>query len=116
GRAGGGGRRRRAGLRKPAPVALSVVSPGDVAGLAPDNSASAELGLALALLMFTCQSTMATVIATGALDLNSDAPDAPVRPIHFLRAKFSLVHQYFSQAGAPSPPAFFFIPEKDVDG
>jgi hypothetical protein len=103
-------------LTKPAPFALSVVNPGDIAGLAPDNSSSAELGLALAALMFISQSPVATVIATGAMAVNDSSPDVLVRPIHYLGAKFAVVQRYFGQAGAPRPPAFFFIPQADVDG
>src|SRR5262249_30191456 len=82
-------------LRRPAPVAVSIVNPGDVAGLAPDNSASAELGLALAMLMFTTQSPNRIVIASGALESGSADLDCPIRPVHHLRAKFVLVEKYF---------------------
>lgn len=103
-------------LDRPAPVALSIVNPGDVAGLAPDNSASAEVGLAIAMLMYLAQSSNQTVIATGALDVNSADPDGPIRPVHHLTAKFDTAERYFLQSGVPAPPALFFTPELDVDG
>jgi hypothetical protein len=103
-------------LNRPAPVALSIVNPGDVTGLAPDNSASAELGLALAMLMYIAQSLNQTVIATGALDVNSADPDGPIRPVHHLTAKFNTAERYFLQSGVPAPPALFFTPEIDMDG
>lgn len=103
-------------LNRAAPVALTVVNPGDVAGLAPDNSASAEVGLALAMLMYVAQSPNQTVIATGSLDVNSADPDGPIRPVHHLAAKFNTAQRYFLQSGVPAPPALFFTPEIDVDG
>jgi hypothetical protein len=103
-------------LNQPAPVALSIVNPGDVAGLAPDNSASAEVGLAVAMLMYIAQCPSQTVIATGALDVNSADSDGPIRPVHHLTGKFSTAERYFRQSGVPAPPALFFTPETDVDG
>jgi hypothetical protein len=101
---------------RPAPVALSIVNPGDVAGLAPSNSASAEFGLALAMLMFITQSPNQIVIASGALEPNSTDPNAPIRSVHHLLTKFSVVEQYFQQSGITAPPALFFTPELDTDG
>jgi hypothetical protein len=103
-------------FRRPAPVAVSIVNPGDVAGLAADNSASAELGLALAMLMYISQSPNRIVIATGALEQTGADPESSIRPIHHLRAKFLAVELYFSQAGISSPPALFVTPERDPDG
>ncbi|MCK1389023.1 hypothetical protein [Bradyrhizobium sp. 21] len=102
-------------LNRPAPVALSVLNPGDVVGLTPDNSASAELGLALAKLMYVTQSGAERVIATGRLKPKVDEADALVEPVTHLGAKFGLVKQYFSQAGAPTPPRLFFAPLTDTD-
>jgi hypothetical protein len=104
----------RGWLDRPAPVALSVLNPGDVVGLTPDNSASAELGLALAKLMFITQSGVERVIATGRLLPKVDGADALVAPINHLRAKFALVIRYFSQPGAPPPPKLFFTPLTDT--
>ncbi|UYO54597.1 hypothetical protein [Rhodopseudomonas palustris] len=97
-------------------VALAIVNPGDVTGLAPDNSASAELGLALAKLMYIAQSPAALVIATGALDTGGGEANVRIRPIHHLRTKLSHVLEYFGQPGVSSPPELFFTPETDVDG
>jgi hypothetical protein len=102
-------------LRRPAPVALSIVNPGDVAGLAPDNSASAEIGLALAMLMYLAQSPNQTVIASGSLEANSVDPDGRIRPVHHLHAKFGVVERHFRQSGVAAPPALFFTPAVDVD-
>lgn len=105
----------RGWIDRPAPVALSVLNPGDVVGLTPDNSASAELGLALAKLMYVTQSGAERVIATGRLKPKVDEPDALIAPVSHLRAKFDLVKQYFSQSGAPAPPKLFFTPLTDTD-
>jgi hypothetical protein len=103
-------------LKRAAPVAVSIVNPGDVTGLAPDNSASAEVGLALAMLMYIAQSPSRTVIATGALDVNNTDPDGPIRPVHHLAAKFKTTERYFLQSGVQEPPALFFTPAIDLDG
>src|SRR5262245_14445484 len=45
----------RSGWLRATTVALHVVNPGDVVGLAAENATSAELGLALAMLMYRGQ-------------------------------------------------------------
>ena len=96
--------------------ALHVVNPGDIRGLGPENSSSAELGLALALLMFRAQTADTRALASGALDLNGANHDAPVLPIHHLGEKLRLVLQYFDQPGGPPAPRWFLVPAVDPDG
>jgi hypothetical protein len=89
--------------------ALHVVNPGDVVGLGAENANSAELGLALALLMFRAQSEQRAVIASGALDLNSGRRDVPVLPVHHLAGKLRLIVRHFSQPGsAPRRETFSY--------
>lgn len=96
--------------------ALHVVNPGDIRGLGPENSSSAELGLALALLMFRAQTEETRALASGALDLNSAERDAPIVPVHHLGEKLRLVLQYFDQPGGPPAPRWFLVPALDPDG
>jgi len=96
--------------------ALHVVNPGDVVGLGAENANSAELGLALALLMFRAQSEQRAVIASGALDLNSGRRDVPVLPVHHLAGKLRLIVRHFSQPGSAPAPRNFLIPSHDPDG
>jgi hypothetical protein len=96
--------------------ALHVVNPGDVVGLGAENANSAELGLALALLMFRAQTEQRAVIASGALDLGSGRRDIPVLPIHHLAGKLRLVERHFTQPGSAPPPRNFLLPAHDPDG
>jgi hypothetical protein len=96
--------------------ALHVVNPGDVIGLGAENANSAELGLALALLMFRAQTDQRAVIASGALDLNSGGREIPVLPIHHLAGKLRLVERHFSQPGSAPAPRHCLIPTLDPDG
>jgi hypothetical protein len=96
--------------------ALHVVNPGDIRGLGPENSSSAELGLALALLMFRAQTSETRVLASGALDLNGADHDTPVVPVHHLGDKLRLALQYFDQPGSPPAPRWFMVPALDPDG
>ena len=96
--------------------ALHVVNPGDVIGLGAENANSAELGLALALLMFRAQTDQRAVIASGALDLNSGRREIPVLPIHHLAGKLRLVERHFSQPGSAPAPRHCLIPVHDPDG
>ncbi len=102
-------RRRGGGVLGPPPTALCVVNPGDTVGLGAENSASAELGLALCLLMFQAQTDETTVLASGALDLGAGA-QARVAPVRHLARKLELTLQHFSQPGAARPPRWFLVP------
>lgn len=114
-----GARRLRlpgSGLLAPPRVALAVANPGDLAGLSAENAASAELGLALALLLYLCQARPGVVLASGALAPGDEDPDVPVRPVHHLGAKLSLIPAHFAQTGAAAPPRLLLLPAQDPDG
>jgi hypothetical protein len=96
--------------------ALHVNNPGDIIGLGAENSASAELGMALALLMYRSQSDSRAVLATGALELGYGGRDVPILPVHHLEQKLRTVVRYFSQPGAASAPRLFLVPQHDPDG
>ncbi len=99
-----------------ASVALHVDNPGDITGLGAENSASAELGLALALLMYRSQTQLRSVLATGGLDLSHGNRNVPVLPIHHLGRKLRTVLRHFEQPGAANAPRVLLAPEKDPDG
>lgn len=105
----------RAGWTRPASASLQVLNPGDIAGLAPENASSAELGLALAWLMQQAGSTISTVMATGKLAPEMDA-SVPILPIHHLGEKLRLMAEYFERPGSSSPPSHLFLPTRDPDG
>jgi hypothetical protein len=109
-------RRSGAGLLGRPRAALSVVNPGDIVGLGSENSASAELGLALALLAFQSQSAAPAVIATGALEQGAGTTDVRIKPVHHIGQKFRVVAQHFSQPGSAKPPHWFLVPAADSDG
>lgn len=107
---------QRRGGWLPAPRGtLSLSNPGDVIGLADANSASSELGLALALAAFRAQGAGRGLIATGAL-APGEGGAVPVRPVHHLGAKLALVARHFRQPGAAPPPPICLVPETDSDG
>lgn len=97
-------------------AALRIVNPGDVVGLGTENAASAELGLALALLLFEAQSEEPSVLASGTLGLTGVGSEVRVEPVHHLGRKLQLVIQHFSQPGSAKPPRWFLVPESDPDG
>ena len=96
--------------------ALHVVNPGDIVGLSAENASSAELGLALALVLFQSQAEPRAVIASGALDLGGATRDIRVLPIHHLAGKLRLVARHFSQPGSAPAPKNFIVPTHDPDG
>jgi len=103
------------GLLGRPPTSLSVVNPGDVVGLGHENSSSAELGLALALLAYQSQTGIPAVIATGALDLAAGNREVRVLPVHHLAGKLRLLAEHFSQPGSAKPPQQLLLPTHDVD-
>jgi hypothetical protein len=107
---------RLSGHRRPrrAPEALHISNAGDV-GL-ESRAAGAELGMALALLMYRSQSVVRTVLASGALGSSDGGQDIPVRAAENLEDKLRTVAQHFSQPGTPPPPRFFLVPQHDPDG
>ncbi len=104
------------GFLRGAGEALHVDNPGDIIGLGAENSSSAELGLALALLMYRSQAQLRSVLATGALDLSQGDRSVPVLPIHHLGQKLRTVLRHFQQPGAATAPRILLAPEKDPDG
>lgn len=96
--------------------ALHVNNPGDIVGLGAENAASAELGLALALLMYRSQTKLRSVLATGALELSRGDRSVPVQPIHHLSQKFRAILRHFEQPGASTAPQILLAPCKDPDG
>jgi len=104
------------GILRSVNEALHIDNPGDIVGLGADNSASAELGLALALLMYRAQTQVRAILATGALELSQGNRSVPVLPIHHLGQKFRTVLRHFGQPGSANAPRIFLAPEKDPDG
>lgn len=95
--------------------ALSVINPGDIAGLATENSRSAELGMALAWLTALCGKKGPVVAATGALDSVSST-DVLIQPVSHLKEKLRLLAEYFAKPTASQPPHYCLIPILDPDG
>lgn len=103
----------------PPPAAyVSVSNAPELYGLTPENSASAQLGLALAMLMYKCQTPARAAIATGALATDGLAgalagrrDDVAVKPVGLLAQKFEavgrLLSDYRGAALSSSLPLFF---------
>jgi hypothetical protein len=101
------------------PAYVSVSNAPEIYGLTPENSASAQLGLALAMLMHQCQSPARIAVATGELaagGLDSALKDLPrddvkVKPVGMLPQKFEaigrLLIDYRGAALSSSLPFFF---------
>jgi hypothetical protein len=119
----GAGQAARAAVRRlrqrywptPRATALSVVNPGELLGLAEENARSAELGLALALLLFQSQAPIRCVLATGTL-ASVDGGQVRVASVHHMRPKFAAVEKHYRQAGIARPPTLMLVPETDPDG
>jgi hypothetical protein len=108
--------RRGGGLLGRPPTALSVMNPGEVVGLGAENSSSAELGLALALLAYQAQIPDSAAMASGALDLAPASGEVRVLPVERLDDKLHLLAEHFSQPGSAKPPRFLLLPKQDPDG
>ena len=104
------------GLRREAVTALYVANPGDIGGLATENSSSAEFGLALARLLYVTQSQTRSALASGSLVVGDTDRDVGIGAIFHLKQKFDLVLDYFAQPGVAKPPTHFFVPALDPDG
>jgi hypothetical protein len=105
----------RSGWTRLVPMALWIQNPGEAQGLSDENAASAELGLALGLVMFRHQSAVRQVIATGRVAVRQgDA--AVVAPVHHIARKMQVVLAITRQAGAAAPPGLFLTPATDPDG
>lgn len=105
----------KSGWLPPPPAALTVLNPGDVGGLSPENARSAEFGLALAWLLERCAGKANSVIATGLLD-SASADGVAVLPVFHLAEKLRLLIEHFERPAASSAPSVFFIPDRDPDG
>lgn len=112
--------RQALGLRffQPLTARLSLypLNPGDFLGLGEENSDSAQLGLALALLMCRAQSPARVIMATGALDIVTGSREVAVRPVAHVGEKLQLLHDAHARPGASPAPALALIPSREPDG
>ncbi len=123
-------RRLRLVSRQPAPLRLLgrrqligylEIADGRVGvGLSEETSRSAELGLALALLLFGAQSRMSSVFATGALSSEgaaaaSDDDGVPVYPVAMISEKLAAIRARLDAEGG-SLPKILLLPKETVDG
>ncbi|MEQ1713853.1 MAG: hypothetical protein ABL908_20995, partial [Hyphomicrobium sp.] len=116
--------RRRGGAlpvlrERPVSGFLEVTNGEAARGLTRETGGSAELGIALALLMHAAQCQTRTVFATGALDRDNDATGAlatnvAVRPVAGLSAKIEAVRRSSGAPGA-AMAAILFLPRKTID-
>ena len=98
---------------------LSAVNAPDFRALSPNNSASAELGLALAMLMYEGQSEAAAAIATGELATDESlhlAQDVPVKPVGSMGEKIETVRTYLEDHRGAAMPRHFFFPAATPEG
>jgi len=114
------GRRRGAGA---AAAVLSVTNGPEIAGLHNQHNQSAELGLALALLMYGGQSRDKMVIATGRLARaagpGSALPDdVEILPVGGLAGKIEAIRRSLDlyRGEAPSARILFFLPARCASG
>jgi hypothetical protein len=108
-------RLRRRYWPRPHTAALSVANPGELFGLAEENARSAELGLALALLLFQSQASTRCVLATGSVS-SVDGGKVSVLPVNHLHRKFATVEKHYLQIDIARPPVLMLVPETDPDG
>lgn len=97
-------------------VSLYPLNPGDFLGLGEENSESAQLGLALALLLCRSQSPQRSVWATGALQAQPGNREVLVRPVAHVGRKLALLLRHSRRPGAAPPPALALVPLLDTDG
>lgn len=100
---------------------LQAVETEPFENLAAENARSAELSLALALLMFQRQSPLSIVAATGALELPRDksSEDRVVAPVDGLSGKFAALGDYLERhvGGEKWGEDFhLFVPTLTIDG
>jgi len=101
---------------------LKITNGPDLLGLAPENSRSAELGLALALLMHAGQSRDRLVIATGALARDASphlaAEDVAIEPVAGMGSKIeALVGGLRTHKGSAYASCVqFFLPCRTSEG
>ncbi len=109
--------------KKPVSGTLSVTNGPDIVGLHCDHNKSAELGLALGLLMYAGQSRDHVVIATGCLARAADpasvlSDDVDVLPVEGLSTKIETIRRSLDQykGDARTSRFFFFLPDKTSTG
>ncbi len=105
---------------------LSVSNAPELYGLTPENSSSAQLGLALAMIMYQAQSQVQLVIATGELATKSSLShardghpqDVPVQPVGLIEQKLETVRQLLDdyKGGPFSSSIPFFFPRYTGQG
>ncbi len=105
---------------------LSVSNAPELYGLTPENSSSAQLGLALAMIMYQGQSPVQLVIATGELATKSSLShardghpqDVPVKPVGLIEPKLETVRQLLDdyKGGPFSSSIPFFFPKYTGEG
>lgn len=121
-------RRRRWGFLRNAmpsavPAYVTVTNGPDLVGLSPDSSRSAELGLALAALMFGGQSQSRIAIATGALARDAGPrvgarEDVAVEAVSEIDRKIATLIRLVEtgKGDAFAPRMTFFLPERTLSG
>jgi hypothetical protein len=102
--------------RRRPPGVLWVVNSTEIAGLSPENAASAELGLAIVQLMLVNSSRESRVIATGMLASLKATPashfDLPVEPVSGIGEKFeAIIGAFRGRNDLPPAPTLFLVPE-----
>ncbi len=102
---------------------LTITNAPEVGRLEPGNSRSAELGLALALLMHAGQGPDTRVIATGCLlpetiSTDGKSPDVAVGPVGGIKGKIAALMRSLETAECrPLPERIkFFLPDRTLDG
>jgi len=104
---------------------LSPMNAPDLRSLSPNNSASAQFGLALASLMYQCQSKAQIAIATGELVTDkslfqaaASTSDAAVKPVGLMGEKLETIRAHLDDyvGGALAPWVPFFFPTRTPDG
>ncbi len=102
---------------------LSVTNGPDIRGLMRAHNRSAELGLALALLMYAAQSKVRAVIATGQLARDASPQgsfqnDVAVLPVERLPAKIETIARSLDshKGGAMPQDVLFFLPRTTSEG
>ncbi|MEM9140323.1 MAG: hypothetical protein AAGB15_10900, partial [Pseudomonadota bacterium] len=99
---------------------LSVATPDAFHGLSEENNRSAELGLALGLIMAGRERSVPTVLATGALSLGDgdNLATATVEPIGGIEQKCAAALKFLQsgRGGAWSDGIDFITPARALDG
>ncbi|ADP70516.1 hypothetical protein Rvan_1252 [Rhodomicrobium vannielii ATCC 17100] len=100
---------------------LSPVNAPDLRALSSNNSSSAQLGLALAILMYEGQSEASVAIATGQLATHESLHsfrDVPVKPVGSMGEKIEAIRTYLEDhmGSAIAPRIPFLFPATTPEG